>query len=89
MKVTLMGPNDLGYFFLTDDNGNSYPLIDRHEDHPAAAALIGWKVPKGVMNEEALIDSAIDWLMENTGEDYKAPKHVVEFFRKLEAENEE
>ena len=88
MQVTLMGPDDLGYWFLTDDNNNSFPLVERHEDHPAAAALIGWKAPKGVTGEEALIDSAIDWLMENTGEDLKAPKHVVEFFKKLEAENE-
>jgi len=89
MNVTLTGPDDLGYWFLTDDNGNSFPLVERHEDHPAAAALIGWKAPKGVTGEEELIGSAIDWLMENTGEDFKAPKHVVEFFKTLEAESEE
>jgi len=89
MNVTLTGPDDLGYWFLTDDNGNSFPLVERHEDHPAAAALIGWKAPKGVTGEAALIDSAIDFLMANTGEDFKAPKPVVEFFKKLQAENEE
>jgi len=89
MNVTLTGPDDLGYWFLTDDNGNSFPLVERHEDHPAAAALIGWKAPKGVTGEAALIDSAIDFLMAKTGEDFRAPKHVVEFFKKLEAENGE
>ncbi len=89
MKVTLMGPDDLGFWFLNDDNGNSFPLVERHEDHPAAAALIGWKAPKGVTGEAALIDSAIDFLMAKTGKDFKAPKHVVKFFEKLQAENEE
>lgn len=89
MKVSLVGPDDLGYWFLHDANGNSFPLVESHDDHPAAAAQLGWKAPKGVTGKEALIDSAIDFLMENTGEDFKAPKHVVEFFKKLEAENEE
>ncbi len=88
MKVTLMGPDDLGFWFLVDENANSFPFVERHEDHPAAAAQLGWKVPKGVTSNEELIDSAIDFLMKNTGEDFKAPKHVVEFFEKLEAENE-
>ena len=38
MKVTLMGPDDLGYWFLDDENGNSFPSVERHEDHPQAAA---------------------------------------------------
>lgn len=88
MRVTLMGPDDLGFWFLVDENANSFPLVERHEDHPAAAAQLGWKAPKGVTGNEELIDSAIDFLMENTGEDFKAPKHVVEFFRKMEADND-
>jgi hypothetical protein len=89
MTVTLMGPDDLGFWFLTNDNGNSFPLVESHEDHPAAAAQLGWKAPKGVTDKEALIDSAIDFLMENIGEEIEAPKHVDEFFKNLEAENEE
>ena len=89
MKVTLMGPDDMGFWFLTNDNGDSFPLVESHEDHPAAAALLGWNALQGVTGEEVLIDSAIDFLMENTGEEFKAPKHVVEFFKKMEAENED
>lgn len=89
MKVTLVGPDDLGCWFLHDANGNSFPLIESHEDQPAAAALFGWTAPEGVTGDDALIDSAIDFLMENTGEEFKAPKHVVGSFKKLEAENEE
>ena len=84
MKVTLVGPDELGYWFLHDENGNAYPFVERHEDHPAAAALLGWTAPEGVTDEEALIDSAIDFLMENSGEDFDAPKHVAKFFRELE-----
>ena len=88
MQVTLVGPDDLGYWFLHDDDGNAYPLVERHEDHPKAAALFGWKAPEGVTDDEALIDSAIDFLMENIGEEIEAPKEAVEYFRELEQDEE-
>jgi hypothetical protein len=83
MKVSLAGPDDLGFWFLDDENGNSFPLVERHEDHPAAAALFGWKAPEGVTDEEEIINDAIDWLTDHAGEDFEAPKHVVGFFKKL------
>lgn len=89
MTVTLVGPDDLGYWFLHDENGNSFPLVERHKDHPAAAAFFGWKAPEGVTDEEEIIDSAIDFLMENTGEDFEAPQHVAEFFRELNEVDDE
>ncbi len=39
MKVTLMGPDDLGRWYLADHHGNSFPFVERHEDHPQAAEL--------------------------------------------------
>jgi hypothetical protein len=89
MKVELTGPDDLGCWFLTDKDGNSFPFVERHEDHIAAAGLFGWKAPEGVTDAEELIDNAIDFLMENIGEEIEAPKEAVEFFEKLEAEDEE
>ncbi len=89
MKVELVGPDDLGYWFLVDGDGNSFPFVERHEGHPAAAALIGWKAPKGVTDEEELIDSAIDFLMDHIGDEIEAPKEAVEYFRELESEDEE
>jgi len=89
MIVTLAGPDDLGGFFLDDENGNSFPLVERHEDHPKAAALFGWTAPEGITDGEEITNDAIDWLTEHAGEDFEAPKHVAEFFEKLEAENEE
>lgn len=88
MKVELVGPDDLGYWFLVDRSGNAYPFVERHDDHPAAAVQLGWEAPEGVTDDEALIDSAIDFLMENSGEEFKAPKEAVEYFRELEAESE-
>lgn len=89
MQVTLAGPDDLGYWFLDDENGRSFPLVQRHEDHPAAAALFGWKAPEGVTDQKAIIHDAIDWLTDHAGEDFEAPKHVVDYFRGLYAEDDE
>ena len=86
MIVTLMGPDDLGGWFLTDDEGNSYPFVASHEDH-LNAAMLGWDRPIGIDDEEAILD-ALDWLMENTGEDFDAPKSVTEYFEELYAEEE-
>jgi hypothetical protein len=88
MKVTLVGPDDLGYWFLHDDDGNSFPLVERHEDHPAAAALFGWTAPEGVTDEEEIIESALDWLNDHIGDEIKAPPVVVAYFRKLEGDEE-
>jgi len=86
MKVTLMGPDDSGYWYLTDDEGNSFPFIECHEDHPTAAAMLGWKRPKDILDEEDIIMDALDWLMDHTGEDFKAPAHVKEYFKQLDEE---
>lgn len=88
MIVTLAGPDDLGFWFLDDENGNSFPLVERHEDHPAAAALFGWKAPEGITDKKAIIHDAIDWLTDHAGEDFEAPQHVVEYFRELNEEDE-
>jgi hypothetical protein len=84
MKVTLAGPDDLGYWFLTDENGISLPLIERHEDHPKGSALLGWNAPEGVTDEEEIIQDALDWLMVHTGEDFEASAQVTDFFRESE-----
>jgi hypothetical protein len=86
MKVTLMGPDDLGYWFLTDEDGNAFPLVERHEDHPVAAALFGWTAPEGVTDEEEIIQDALAWLNEHISDEIEAPPEAVEFFRALEAD---
>lgn len=69
MNVTLAGPDDLGFWFLHDHDGNSVPLVARHEDHPAAAALFGWQSPDGITDKEAIIQDALDWLMDHIGDE--------------------
>lgn len=83
MQVTLMGPDDLGLWFLTDDHGNTFPLVTRYEDHPVAATLLGWSKPVGVTDQHAIIDNALHFLMAHTGEDFEASAHVVAFFLQL------
>lgn len=89
MKVELTGPDDLGFWFLTDANGSAFPLVERHEDHPAAAALFGWQAPKGVEHPEAIIQDALVFLMDHIGDEIEAPKEAVEYYRELEEEDEE
>ena len=86
MRVTLMGPGELGHWFLTDENGNSFPLVTRHEDHSKGATLLGWNAPEGVTDQEEIIDSALDWLMEHSGDDFEASAQVTDFFRECEDE---
>lgn len=89
MKVWLMGPDGLGYWFLDDENGYSFPLVERHEDHPKAAQIFGWTAPEGVTDEEAIIQDALDWLMENIGEAIEAPQEAATFFRELTGDDED
>ena len=89
MKVELAGPGDLGHWFLVDRDGNAYPLVKRHEDHLKAAALFGWKAPDGIADEEEIIDSAIDFLMDNISEEIEAPQEVADYFRELEKDDDE
>ncbi len=86
MLVTLMGPDDLGHWMLADENGNSFPLVECHEDHPAAASLFGWTAPEGVTDEEEIIQDALDWIMDHINENIEAPKDVAEYFGELAKE---
>jgi hypothetical protein len=83
VQVTLTGPDDLGYWFLTDSDGNSFPFIECHEDHPTAAAMLGWVLPEDLEDEEEIIQNALDWLLDHTGDDFKAPAHVAVYFNEL------
>lgn len=89
MQVTLMGPGDLGHWFLADTQGNSFALVTRHEDHPKGASLLGWESPQAFIHQEAVIQDALDWLVVHTGEDFQAPPHVAAFFRQLNEDDEE
>lgn len=87
MQVTLMGPDDLGHWFLTDSDGDTFPFVECHEDH-LKAALLGWDQPEGIEGEAAIMD-ALDWLLDRTGDDFDAPAHVAAFFHQIDADEEE
>jgi hypothetical protein len=89
MRVILAGPDDLGYWFLVDDAGNTFPLVQDDEEHMQAAALFGWVEPAGLAESQEIIDDAIDWLMEHIGEEIDAPMHVERFFLDLYQEERE
>lgn len=89
MRITLMGPDNLGFWFVTDENGRSFPLVERHEDHPKGATLLGWNAPEGVTDQEEIIGNALDWLIDHSGDDFEAPAHVAAFFRQMNEDSEE
>jgi hypothetical protein len=89
MQVSLAGPTELGHWFLENEDGNAYPLVERHEDHPKAAALFGWTAPEGVTDQEEIIDSAIDCLMDHISDEIEAPKEVADYFRELNEDDDE
>ncbi len=89
MRVTLMGPDDLGRWYLADHNGNSFPFVERHEVHPRAAAMLGWQARDSITDPEAIVQDALDWLMVHSGDDFTAPAHVAAFFRQMNEDSEE
>lgn len=86
MIVTLAGPDDQGFWFLDDDNGRSFQIVECYEDHPTAAALLGWKNPEDVTDEKEIILDAIDWLNDHVSENFKAPNHIAEYFKEFDDE---
>lgn len=81
MKVTLVGPDELGRVVLTDDDANDFPLVTKLEDWFYAARLFGWK--------GGSLDEAIEYVSDRSGEEIRAPAHVVDYFKYLRAEEAE
>ncbi len=86
MKVELTGPDDLGFWYLTNAHGDAFPLVESHEAHPSAASLFGWQAPKDVEDPEAIIQDSLAWLMVHIGDEIEAPKEAVAYFNELNAE---
>lgn len=85
MKLTLVGPDDSGFWFLENQNGLSWQIVERWADHPAAAALFGWSAPDGATDDKQ-VESAREFLMENIGTEIEAPLHIAQHFEQLERE---
>ncbi|QDU29542.1 hypothetical protein ETAA8_46560 [Anatilimnocola aggregata] len=85
MKLTLVGPTDEGFWFLENDKGMSWQIVERWADHPGAAALFGWMAPGAATNDEHA-EAAWEFLMENIGAEIEAPLHIAAHFDALERE---
>jgi hypothetical protein len=80
MTLTLMGPDDQGFWFLADATGRDFRIVDRWEDHPAAAKLFGWVTPDESAGDEA-IQAAREYLVEHVGDEITAPPHIALHFK--------
>jgi hypothetical protein len=85
MKLMLVGPDGSGFWFLENDHGLSWQLVERWADHPGAAALFGWVAADGSSDDEQA-EAAREFLMEKIGDEIEAPLHIAQHFKELERE---
>lgn len=83
MKLALVGPDDSGFWFLENEHGMTWKIVERWEDHSAAASLFGWLAPDGESEGEQM-ESAREFLMERIGDQIEAPRHIAQHFEELE-----
>lgn len=79
MKVCLSGPDDLGYWFLEDEDGSSFELVTTEAELVPAAALFGYKG-----ND---VNEAREWLEDFIGEKIDAPADAEAYFNDLYEED--
>lgn len=85
MKLILVGPTDEGFWHLENENGLSWQIVERWEDHPGAAAIFGWSAPDGATGDEQA-ELAREFLMDSIGAEIEAPRHIAQHFEELEGE---
>jgi hypothetical protein len=78
-KLTLMGPDDQGFWYLVDATGRDFRIVEQLEDHPVAAKLFGWVTPDESADDEA-IEDAREFLLEHVGDEVIAPPHIASRF---------
>lgn len=85
MKLMLVGPDDSGFWFLENQHGMTWQVVERWSDHPGAAALFGWVAAEGATGDEQA-EAAREFLMDHIGDEIEAPLHIAQHFDKLERE---
>jgi len=80
MKITLMGPDDQGFWYLSDYSGRDFRIVERWEDHAYAAKLFGWSPSSELLTTDELNEEAREFLMEHISDDITAPCHIAEHF---------
>jgi len=76
-----MGPGDSGHWFLCDEHGNNWRIVEGWSDYAPAAELLGW-TPDGADDE--LARNAHDFLLDHIGEKFAVPQHVADHFREMQ-----
>ena len=82
-----MGPDDSGFWYLTDCTGESWPVVERWKHHPFAKSLFGWTpCPCGKTDGTVdcehftayeMIDDARLYLWDHNGEEITPPYHIT------------
>ena len=85
MKLTLVGPDDSGFWFLENQHGMTWQVVERWGDLPGAAALFGWISAEGATDDEQA-EAAREFLIENIGVEIEAPLHIAAHFEEMERE---
>lgn len=88
MRLTLVGPDDSGFWHLENDNGMTWQVVERWADHPGAAALLGW-TSLDAMTDDEQAEAAREFLMEHIGDQIEAPRHIAQHFEQRERETVE
>ena len=66
-----MGPDDHGFWYLSDSTGKSTTIVEHWDDHESAASLLGFQVPKACAKERN--EKALDFLLSNIGAEFEVP----------------
>ncbi len=98
MKLTLMGPDDDGCWFLCDEDGRDWRVVTHWKDHAYAASLFGWVAcdcceADGTVDCEhrtakEMIAEAREFLMEHNGEEIEPPRQIAAYFEEMDKEEE-
>lgn len=80
MKLTLMGPDDQGFWFLADTNGRDFKIVEKWEDHASAAELFGWMPSSDSLTIDERNQEALDFLVGRISDEITAPPHIAEYF---------
>lgn len=80
MKLTLMGPDDQGFWFLADATGRDLKVVEKWTDHADAARLFGWSASSESISDYEQIEEAREFLMEHISDEITVPSHIAEHF---------
>ncbi|MBN8626691.1 MAG: hypothetical protein J0M17_14480 [Planctomycetes bacterium] len=64
MKLTLMGPDDQGCWFLSDATGQDFKIVEKWNDLSQAAKLLGWSPSSNSLTTDELNEEVREFLIQ-------------------------